>query len=90
MRTSLNDIKQNEDFIQGDLSAGESLVFQARLIINPVLRANVAIQKMIYAAVRAFGRKVTKQEIEQIHHQLFSDPSKKEFQEEIYREFKNQ
>jgi hypothetical protein len=90
MRTSLTDIKHNEDFLQGKLPAGESLFFQARLIVDPVLRANVAIQKMLYAAVRDFGRRVTKQEVEQIHRQLFSDPLKKEFQEEIYREFKKQ
>jgi hypothetical protein len=90
MRTSLNDLKHNEDFLQNRLPAEESLFFQARLIVDPVLRANVSIQKMLYSVVRDFGRRKTKAEIEQIHHELFSDPSKKEFQERIYREFKKQ
>ena len=90
MRTSLNDIARTEDFLLGKLSAGESLFFQGRLILDPDLRRNVAIQKMLYTIVRDFGRRTTKRELEPIHHQLFSDPLKKEFQEEIYREFKKQ
>lgn len=90
MRTSLNNIKRSEDFLLGVLPGEESALFQSQMILDPALRKDVAIQKMLYKIIRHFGRKTTKQRLEDLHAEIFSDPSKQIFRETVLSEFKNQ
>jgi hypothetical protein len=87
MRTSLNDIHEIDQFLSGELGSEDALVFEARLLTNPVLRVNTTIQQKIRLVVKVFHRKQLKQELRAIHADLFSNPEKSEFQKEVLRNF---
>ena len=87
MRASLNEIRETEQFLSGQLDSEEALVFEARLLTNPVLRVNMLIQQKIYRIVKAFHRKQLKQELTTIHADLFSSPEKIEFQKKVLHYF---
>jgi hypothetical protein len=87
MRTSLNELKQAEDFLSGNMEPEEQVVFRAKLLIDPSLRVNVASQHKVYGLVRQYGRKKIREEIESVHQSLFREPSHKTFREKIYSLF---
>jgi hypothetical protein len=87
MRTSLNEIKKIELFLLARLSPPESLLFEARILTNPILRMNVVLQQKIYTVVRAYHRKQLKIELKAIQRDLFSDPNKRDFQQTIRQHF---
>lgn len=88
MRTSLNDIRQTERYLQGQLSPEDRLVFEARLMLSPFLRTNLFFQKKVYELVKFYHRKKLKEEIDTVQHSLFNDPEKVVFQQTVYRIFK--
>ena len=87
MRTSLNNIKQTEDYLSGQMSAGDSLLFKAKMLIDPSLRLNVVMQQKIYLLVRLYSRQKLKSEIENVHKKIFHDPAKAAFRKEIFKYF---
>ena len=87
MRTSLNEIKKAEDFLSGKLSGAEAVLMQARLLIDPVLRMNLAFQRKVYALVTLYGRRKLKAEIEDVHDRIFQDPARAAYREEIAQLF---
>lgn len=87
MRTSLNDIRQTEAYLDETQAPDEKLVFEARLITQPLLRLNMFFQQKIYRVVRAYHRRQQKEKMESVHRELFSDPAKKEFQQNIRQLF---
>ena len=88
MRTSLNEIQKIERYLQKKLNPGESLLFEARILTNPILRLQATLQRKVYALVKLHHHKKLKDELEEIHQNLFSDPDKKEFQKTIFQLFK--
>jgi hypothetical protein len=60
MRASLNEIEETELFLSQRLNKENALVFEAKLLVNPTLRINTAIQRSIRFAVRLFLRKQLK------------------------------
>jgi hypothetical protein len=88
MRTSLTEIQQTEKFLLGEMPPEDALVFEARMLSNPLLKMNVFFQRKVYAVLRAYHRKKLKEETEAVHQRLFSDPAKKDFREMIFRHFK--
>jgi len=87
MKTSLNEIRQTENFLSGKLSGEESFVYEALMLINPLLKLNTHLQKKIYSLVKMYGRKKTKEEIEIIHQNLFNHPDQIRFQQNIHHLF---
>lgn len=87
MKTSLNDIRQIEKHLTGRGDAGDALVLEARLIVEPALRMNVMAQKKAYSLIRMYGRKKLRTDLEQIHEELFNDPAKKSFRDRIVQWF---
>ena len=83
MRTSLNEIALLEQYIKGELSASERLCLEARFILNPKLKAELAAQQETYHMVKLYGRKQLRKEIEAAHQQLFSEPRHKGFKQRI-------
>jgi hypothetical protein len=88
MRTSLNNIKQTEDYLQHRLTPDEKLLYDAKLILDPMLRLNVLLQKKIYGLIKAYGRQSAREQLAQIHEQLFKDPAKAHFRKTVINEFK--
>jgi hypothetical protein len=80
MRTSLNKIKETEDFIFKRMKPDDALLFKARLILDPVLRMQLALQRKVYTLIRLYGRKNLKTEIISVQENIFST---NEFREEI-------
>jgi len=89
MRTSLNDLRQTENYLHGALSPEESLVFEAHLLKDPVLRLNVYVQQKVYTLLRLYHRKKVKEELEEVHQRIFRDPAKADLQQEIAQLFKH-
>jgi hypothetical protein len=85
----LNDIRQAEKHLQKTLEPGESLVFQARLITEPVLRWNVHLLRKVYSVLALRQRNAVKTEMEAIHRRLFTHPAKADFQKQILQHFKS-
>ena len=89
MKTSLTDICKTEQFLEGKLPTTEALVFEARMITNHELRLNVHIQKKLMVVLKYFYRRQLKQKSEQAGKLLFSDPGKRDFQNNISQLFKH-
>jgi hypothetical protein len=73
MRTSLNNVKETEDFLSGALPSEDTLFFKARLLLDPVTRMNLSFQRKAYGVIRLYGRRKLKAEIETVHENIFSD-----------------
>jgi hypothetical protein len=89
MRTSLNEIKQAEDFLSGNLKPAELLIFRARLLVDPRLRMHVSLLKKTYTLIRLYGREKLRSEITSVHNRMFSDPDRILFQQKILQLFSN-
>lgn len=87
MRTSLNEIKNIEDYLFLTAEPEERVLFEARMLLQPELKQNVSVQQMIYEMIRLYSRKQLKQEIENVHRQLFEKPVHKDFANRIRRYF---
>lgn len=83
MRTSLNEIKLIDGYLFNKNTPEEALLFDALLILNPDLPANVAWQKRTVATVQQYGRKQLKAEIEAVHKHMFNDREHRGFKERI-------
>jgi hypothetical protein len=87
MTTWINDMKNVDDYVTGKLSPEETLLFEARLLLDPALKFRVALQRKIISIARMYGRKTVKSEVENIGQKLFSDQSKTGFHHEVNRLF---
>ena len=88
MATSPNDIVETEKYLMGQLPAEDKLLFDAQLLIDPVLKLNTRVQERIYSLVQLYGRKRLKKEIISAQIKIFSDPEKGDFQNRIHSIFK--
>jgi hypothetical protein len=87
METSNNEIAKTEAYLLGELKTDEALLFEARTLIDPVLKMNVFFQKRIHSLVQLYGRKKLRTEIKSIEHQLFHNPQKADFKKHIHSIF---
>jgi hypothetical protein len=88
MTTSSNNTRQIEKFLQGEMSPAEKFMFEAQLLVHPGLRMDVRAQKTAYALVGMYHRKKLREELEAIHRQIFSNPGKAVYQQQVYQLFK--
>jgi hypothetical protein len=88
MRTSLNNIKEADDHLLGLSAPQDSLLFEAKMIINPELRANVMWHKQTLNLVQQYGREQLRADMEAVHNQLFTLPEHQNFRQNILRFFK--
>ena len=87
MRTSLIETEQIEAHLLKLSDPGDSLVFEARLILEPELKEKLMWQEKTYSMVRIYGRDQLKQEIEAVHQQLFTESKHAGFRQKIMRLF---
>lgn len=90
MRTSLNEIRENEAWLLNRMDAAEALTYRAQLLVNPRRRHDLHIQEKLYAMIRSYGRKQLHAEIMQVHDELFNHAAHRSFREKIARIFKRQ
>jgi hypothetical protein len=89
MATSLNNTHLIEKYLQGTLSGGDRLVFEARLLLNRALRTELYFQRKAYYLVKIYHRQKVKKELETLHRQIFNNPDNVVFQQNIYQLFKS-
>ncbi len=87
MRASLIEIKQIEDYLFRRMGKEDSLVFEAKLLLDDELRQKMLLQKKTYELVTLYSRKRLKEEIEEVHNKLFREPEHESFREKIVRLF---
>ncbi|MGX5687466.1 hypothetical protein [Arcticibacter tournemirensis] len=83
MRTSLNEIQQIEKHLSRELNGEEELLFQANVILNKELAANVQWQQKTLQLVHAYGREQLKQEIRTVQEKLFTQREHLSFRQKI-------
>jgi hypothetical protein len=86
MRTSLNNIKSAEDYLLHQSTPEDHLLFEAQLLLSSELKENLLWQKKTYQLVKLYGRKKLKEELEQVHNELFT--TNKGFRNKILSFFK--
>lgn len=87
MRTSLNEIKEIEQHLMGNTPSDVALVFEAKVLTQPALRMHVHLQQKISRLVKLFHRKRMKQDLDKMHDQIFTDPLKSKFRQQITQLF---
>ncbi len=88
MTTSSNNTRTIEKYLSGKMHAADKFLFEARLLIDPSLRTDLQAQKKVYRLLELYHRKMMKQELETLNRQLFRDPGKVLFQQQILNLFK--
>ena len=88
MRTSLNNIKEVDDHLLGLSAPQDNLLFEAKMILNPELSANVFWHKQTLNLVQQYGREQLRADIEAVHTKLFILPEHQSFRQTILRFFK--
>jgi hypothetical protein len=88
MRTSLNNIKEADDHLLGLSAPQDSLLFEAKMIINPEVQLNVMWHKQTLNLVQQYGREQLRADMEAVHNQLFTLPEHQNFRQNILRFFK--
>lgn len=79
--------EQIERYLFGELNTGARLLFEAKLIIDPVLKRQMRCQQKLYAVIRQSGRRALKLEVDQIHQRVFNNPEKKSFHQQVFKFF---
>ena len=87
MKTWISSMKHIDDYIAGRLSPEEHILFEARELLDPVLKFQVILHKKVISIARLYGRKKMKAEITVIGKKLFTDPSKGAFQQTVRQVF---
>ena len=89
MKTSWNDTRRIERYLDNELSEEEKILFEAQLVLEPHFKLHVRLQKQIHALIKLYGRRKMKAEIGKIHHKLFQNPEHVIFQQRIQQLFKD-
>lgn len=87
MRTSLNEIKSIERYLQGNLDVAGKRAFEDRIDRDQSLRMHVFLQQKIYRLLPFYRRRRIKERAERIHHRLFNDPVHEAFRKTIFQYF---
>jgi len=83
----LNEVKLIDDYIFNTAALEDALLFDAMLILDPDLQNQIMWQKKTHAAVKLYGRKKLKAEIERVHGKLFNEPEHQSFKYRILNLF---
>ena len=84
----MDEIKLIDDYLFKRLSPGESLVFDAKRILDPVLDDKLIWQENTHSIIKQYSRKRLKAEIETVHQQLFTEAKHHSFRQKIMSLFK--
>jgi hypothetical protein len=88
MRTSLNNIKKIEDYLLGCTAPGETLLFEANMLLDTGLADEVAQQRITYEVIKQYSRQKIKAEIIATQEKLTAVPEHQGFIQRIANLFK--
>ena len=89
MKISLFETEQIEQYLFQSMPQGETVVFEARMLLDATLKNNVSAQLLTYGIIEKYGRKILKSEIVEVQNQFFKDPLNLTLREKLIRLFKN-
>lgn len=89
MRTSLNEIKELEDWLFKKGNPSNQLVTEARVLTNSELQEKADWQSQSYDLIRDYGQQKLLSEIQLIEQQLFTLKRYRSFQDRIRSIFKH-
>lgn len=87
MKTSGTDIQTIDAYLHNNLLPEDRIIFEARLIISPLLRMQLMAQRSVYRLVALYHRKKLKAEIEQVHQTIFDSIHHHDLQQDIRKIF---
>lgn len=87
MRTSLNEIRSIERYLQGSLSVDEKKALEQRLHHDETFRMHVFLQQKIYRLLSFYKRRQIKEQAEKVHMRLFQSAEHTAFRESIIQLF---
>jgi len=88
MRTSLNNIKAIDDYLFGNIAPGDSLLFEAKILLSTALNDDVQLQKDTHAVITQYGRQSIKAEVLAVQKKLSTEPQHSNFMQRIVNLFK--
>ena len=88
MKTSQNNTRLIEKYLNGRLSPADRFLFESRLVIDPVLKRDFYFQKKTLQLIKMYHRERLKEELETLHQQIFNNPDKMNFRLSINQLFK--
>ncbi|WP_215225074.1 hypothetical protein [Echinicola shivajiensis] len=87
MRTSLNEIKDIEEYIFHLQAPGERLLMDAKAQLDKEFALKVQSQQSAYSLIRNYGREQVKAEIAHVQDQLFTQSKYRRFKESMLNLF---
>jgi hypothetical protein len=87
MRTSLNDIRLTEKYLNNLLPIPNRLLFEARVLTNPTLRMNVWLQRKLLQLVRLYHDEKIRKKVSGYHEEFLRDPQHAEYRRRILELF---
>ena len=88
MQTSLIETTEIEAYLKKLQGPEDSMLFQARLILNNNLAENVKWQEKTYQLIRIYSRKKLREEIAEAEKKLFEETAYRSFRNKITKLFK--
>ena len=71
MRTSLAEIKKDEEYLLGDLNTGERALMDAQRILDPALDKRIKALECTLDLVRIYGRQQLRKELDDVYQRIF-------------------
>lgn len=87
MRTSLNEIKNIERYLQDHLSFHDKRAIEECIQRDQSFRINVFLQRKLYRLLPFYKRRRIKEQAEELHHRLFHQSEHAAFRESIFQLF---
>lgn len=87
MKTSLTETANIEQYLQGSLSAGDAVLFEAKIVLQEELRSNTYWQEQTYQIIQMYGRQKLRAEIDAAQKLFFNDPAQNSLRAKIARLF---
>lgn len=89
MRTSYSDLIRTEKYLDGQLDPQDTVLFEARLLVEERLRMNTFYHRMVRKIVLQYQREKMRADLLAIHNRLMQNPAKRSFRDEIRKIFKS-
>jgi hypothetical protein len=88
MKTSASETQQIDRYLLQQLPPGDKLVFDARMMLCPGLKENVAWQQQVYQLTKLRGRQQLQAQIKAVEQKVFTQPEYSGFRQKLLRLFK--
>lgn len=88
MRTSLNELRKLEKYLQKQLNPQDQLLLDAQLLLDKDLKDNLCLQQKCYRLINAYGRAQLRSQLNRVEEELFSQPVHKKFMQQVSAYFK--